>query len=191
MHLAQDAWLEVDTSTIRHCWQKANILPEIIHAAPLTEPTLPISSLVHPQDPISAAEDRVVAALDELESTGALQRSNRMPLSDLLNPADEAHFASTTTDEEIFNAVMEAKHAQEESQSGQDESDDISEVIPMDPIPTRAEALRAAKTLSRYTRDKNDPFLQQLDSTLVTFGRRTRALEMKNMRATRITSYFV
>ncbi|KAI9443891.1 hypothetical protein H4582DRAFT_1807664 [Lactarius indigo] len=166
----------------------------MIHTAPLTQPTLPISSLVHPQesqDPISAAEDRVVAALDELESTGVLQRSNRIPLSDLLNPADEVHFLNTTMDEEIFNAVMEAKQAQEECQSGRDKSDTISEDIPMDPIPTHAEALRAAKTLSRYTRDKNDPFLQQLDSTLVTFGWRTCALEMENMRASRITSYFV
>ncbi|KAH9042419.1 hypothetical protein EDB84DRAFT_1436397 [Lactarius hengduanensis] len=114
-----------------------------------------------------------------------------MPLLDLLNPADEAHFHSTTTDEEIFNAVMEAKQVQEESQSGQDESDDISKDIPMDPIPMCAEALCAAKTLSRYTRDKNDPFLQELDSTLVTFSRRTRALGMDNMRATRMTSYFV
>jgi len=60
-----------------------------------------------------------------------------------------------------------------------------------EPIPTRAEALRAAKTLSRYTRGEDDPFLQQLDSSLVKFGQRTRTLEMKNMRATKITSYFV
>ena len=122
---------------------------------------------------------------------GALQHSNRISLLDLLNPADEAHFLSTTTDKDIFNAVMEARQAQEGCQSSQDELGDISKDILVDPIPTCAKALRAAKTLSRYIRGEVDPFLQQLDLSLVKFGQRTRTLEMKNMRATKITSYFV
>ena len=115
---------------------------------------------------------------------GALQHSNQISLLDLLNPADEAHFLSTTT-------VMEARQVQEGCQSSQDELGDISEDILVDPIPTCAEALHVAKTLSRYIRGEVDPFLQQLDLSLVKFGQRTRTLEMKNMRATKITSYFV
>jgi hypothetical protein len=111
MHLAQWAWQEVDTTTIQHCWQKANILPEMTDATLLIQPTLPIASLIHPQDPIAVAEDKVITALDELESTGALQHSNQIDISDLLNPADEAHFLSLTTDEDIFNAVVEARQA--------------------------------------------------------------------------------
>ena len=76
MHLAQQAWQEVNTTTIQHCWQKANILPEMTDTTLLTQPTLPITSLIHLQDPIAAAEDEVITALDELESTGALQCSN-------------------------------------------------------------------------------------------------------------------
>ena len=51
MHLAQKAWQEVDTTTIRHCWGKANILPEMTGTTPLIQPTLPIAALVHPVHP--------------------------------------------------------------------------------------------------------------------------------------------
>ena len=44
MHLAQHAWLEVDTSTIQYCWQRAGILPEMTNT-PLTQLTVPISLL--------------------------------------------------------------------------------------------------------------------------------------------------
>src|SRR6266702_5123380 len=79
---------------------------------------------------------------------GALQHSNRISLLDLLNPADKAHFLSTTMDEDIFNAVMDARQAQEGCQSSQDELGNISEDILVDPIPTCAEAL-SVKTRSR------------------------------------------
>jgi hypothetical protein len=104
-----------------------------------------------------------------------------MPILDLLNPAEKAHFLSTTTDEDIFNAIMEARQAQR----GPEQSDNVDEDT-LDPIPTRAEALCAAKTLSHYTKDKDDPFLRQVDST---FGRRTSILEMNNMEDTKITSF--
>ena len=64
MHLAQNAWLEVDTSTIWHCWQKAGILSERTDTA-LTQPTVPVSLLVNPPDPILSAEGQLTLALDE------------------------------------------------------------------------------------------------------------------------------
>ncbi|KAI9442663.1 hypothetical protein H4582DRAFT_2055056 [Lactarius indigo] len=60
---------------------------------------------------ISAAKDWVVTALDELESTSALQHSHQTSLLDALKRADKAHFPNTTTGEEIFNAVMKARGA--------------------------------------------------------------------------------
>ena len=87
---------------------------------------------------------QVITALDELESTGSLQHSNQIDISDLLNPADEAHFLSSTSDEDIFNAVMENKQAQEK---GASDCNAIEEHL-VDPIPTCAEAHRAALTLS-------------------------------------------
>lgn len=186
MHLAQHAWFEVDTSTIRNCWQKAGILP-VMTDTPLTQPTVPVSLLVHPEDPISAVKDQLIAALDELESTGVLQRSNRMSISDLLNPVDEAHFLVATSDEDIFNAVMEARQVREGDEGGQD---NIDEDLPVDPIPTRAEAIRAALTISRYTMDKGDTILQEVEPALASFRRRARILETKDMKESRITSYF-
>ncbi|KAH9003613.1 hypothetical protein EDB86DRAFT_2798786 [Lactarius hatsudake] len=189
MRLAQSAWLEVDTSTIRNCWKKANILPETTHATPLPQPSLPIASLVHLQeDPVTVAEARLAAALDELESTGALQRSNRMSISELVNPPDEAYLVSKTTNEDIFDAVMEARRAREGGQTGQD---DIDEDTLVDPIPTRAEALQMALGLSRYTMDKDDDLLRKMDSVLVSFRRQARRLEMSSLKESKITSYFV
>jgi hypothetical protein len=69
---------------------------------------------------------------------------------------------------------MEARQAREGGQSGQDKSDDIDKDTLVDPIPTHAEALGAVK-------DKNNPFFQQLDSTLGTFGRQTHTLDMNSI----------
>jgi hypothetical protein len=92
MWLADSAWLEVDMTTICHCWDKAGILPDMQHTMLLTQHALPVSSLLHPQeDPISVAENQVVTLLDKLEKTGALQHSNQMDISKLLNPAYKTH----------------------------------------------------------------------------------------------------
>ncbi|KIO10229.1 hypothetical protein M404DRAFT_971045 [Pisolithus tinctorius Marx 270] len=83
MRLAEKAWSEVDTTTIRNCWKKAGILPPNMDAVPI-HPTLPISSLIHatrsepetPNDPIQQAENAVESALNDLEKTGILQHTN-------------------------------------------------------------------------------------------------------------------
>lgn len=81
MQLANDAWNEVDTMTIRNCWQKAQILPNtngllISESASYIQPSLPISSLIHTTEPcnnpIMQAEKAVHEALDDLEATRAL-----------------------------------------------------------------------------------------------------------------------
>ncbi|KAH9158758.1 hypothetical protein EDB89DRAFT_1917457 [Lactarius sanguifluus] len=142
--------------------------------------SLPIASLVHPQeDLVAVAEAQLVTALDELESTSALQRSNRMSISEFLNPPDEAYLVSKTTNEDIFDAVMEARWAQE----GVDN--------PVDPIPTRAEALQMALGLSRYTMDKDEDLLRKMDLVLVSFRWQARKLEMSSLKESKITSYFV
>ena len=94
MSLADEAWNEVDTTTIWNCWRKAGILPSNMDAdsKSSTNPTVAISSLVHHDaattsdltagqtssldDPVLQAEKNVEHALDDLKSTGALQRSN-------------------------------------------------------------------------------------------------------------------
>ena len=45
MCIADAAWCEVDTMTIRNCWQKTGILPEVLnHAAEIPTPIVPIST---------------------------------------------------------------------------------------------------------------------------------------------------
>ena len=114
-----------------------------------------------------------------------MQRSNHMSISDLL---DEAHFLVTTTDEDIFNAVMEARQVQEGDKSIQD---DFDEDLLVDPILTCAEAIRAALMISRYSMHQADPILQEVEPALASFKRRARILETRDMKESKITSYFV
>ena len=189
MGLAHRAWLEVDTTTIRNCWHKANILPEIEQAAPLSpcQPSLPISALIHHQeDPIVAVEKQLNATLDELERTGVLQHSNRMGISELLNPQDETFAVIKVADKDIFEAVMEARRAQE------DENGDIDDVDLVEPVPTRVELLQAVSLITRYTRynNNNNAYLQKVDSIMASFAWQTRTIEVDNTTQTRLTSYF-
>ena len=110
MRMADAAWNDVDTTTIRNCWCKAGILPDM-DPTPMTVPSIPISSLLHDSpvqtDPVAHVERQVEDALDELVATGALQARNRMDIEALLNPAAE------TSDEEIYQAVIDSISARE------------------------------------------------------------------------------
>ena len=137
--------------------------------ASLTQPTQSPSSLVQPQeDPVTIAENRVVALLDELENIGALQRSNRMELDEIPNPPDEAHGIDAATDEDIFNAVMEARREEEGHHDGDDtDTDTLVEFV--EPAPTHAEVLQAASTIMRYIKDKDGAYFRELESMLALF----------------------
>ena len=139
---------------------------------------------------VQAAENAVCDALDELEATGALQRSNRMDLAELLNPAAETHNTFEATDRDIYQAVMDAKAAREMNDAGNSDEVDNDHDKPDEPGPTRGEALRAALVLGRYIREFDDPFMRKLESMLGSVGKRTRVLEMQTMKDTKLTSYF-
>ena len=116
MRLANKAWNEVDTTTIRNCWHKAGILLDFEMDTFPSQPSLSISSLAHLSDSVPQADAGVLqvevlvqSTLDKLEATGALQHSNRMDLAELLNPAIEAHDMFDAMEKDIFDAVMEAK----------------------------------------------------------------------------------
>ena len=74
MRLADAAWQEVDTTTIRNCWRKSGVLPDTFTPASSSAPPLiPISSLINDEEPMGTAEKDLTAALDCLEATGILQ----------------------------------------------------------------------------------------------------------------------
>ena len=64
-------------------------------------------------DPIWHAENQVKAMLDDLVATGALQNGNCMDLESLLNPLCESCTLTEVSDKEIYQAVMDAREAQE------------------------------------------------------------------------------
>ena len=80
MRLADAAWSEVDTTTIRNCWKKTGILPEALnYKAKTPTPTVSISYLLN-------SDSMVTSSLDQLETRGILQKRNRMKLEEFLNP---------------------------------------------------------------------------------------------------------
>ena len=189
MRLADSAWSEVDTITIQNCWRKAGILPDAVaNSSPPIRPTLPISVLVHnteaPNDPISDAEKLITTALDNLETTGALQRSNHMDIAELLNPIAESLNVFNATDNDIFEMVMAAKAAQEANSDGSNEvanSDNVRDA-PTELVPTRQEVLQAAAVLRKYVNELDDLFARKLEMMLGSFGQRTWVLGVQNMK---------
>jgi hypothetical protein len=161
MRLADAAWHEVDATTIRHCWHKAAILPPTV-----AKPIVPISSLLNfddahdDEDPITNAEKQVESALNKLELTGVLQASNRMNIEALLNPVDESQVMDETTDEDICQAVLDAK----EDGRGDDTDDAFIE-----PCLTHHEVLQAASVINRYIDSVDNPVARKLESILASF----------------------
>ena len=201
MRLANAAWQEVDTTSIRNCWQKAGILPKRNPSSPATNPSIPVSSLLFDEpstsqmasDPVSQAEKEVQLALDDLVSTGALQKRNRMDLESLLNPSGEAQVLVETSDHEIFNAVMETAKARETIDiTGCDNSDNNIEDddTPHKPRPTRREALIAASTIAEYIIEWNDPQARKMEAMLAAFNRQLRVEETKGLKETRLTDFY-
>jgi hypothetical protein len=192
MRLADAAWREVDATTIRHCWLKATIVPNA-PSLPTADPIIPISSLLntdstHHENPIAVAKKEVEAALDELMSTGALQKDNRMDLESLLNPVDESQIMTETSDEEICEAVLCAQKAWEEILiNGRDDIDDDA---PTDPCPTCHQVLQAAVVINRYVDSLDSAFARELEAKLASFRRQIRLEESHNLTSTRVTDYF-
>lgn len=190
MQLAEATWNEVDVTMIRNCWHKAGILPTSNLPSPIQPPSIPISSLIHttkaPNNPVMQAEELLHTALDDLESTGILQCLNRMDLVELLNPAAKAHSMVGATDDEIYQSVMDAKKVREG-----DEDDLGNESMPIEPAPTRNEALQVALVLRKYVEELDDPFARKLEMMLDSFGWRMRVPNTMNMKDSKLTSYFV
>ena len=136
MRMANAAWNEVTTTTIRNCWCKAGILPEInssFSSSTRAQLSIPIPSLLT-SDLADEAEKQVEAALDDLITRGALQPDNRMDIENLLNPAGETSIFTEASDEDIFQSVMDAVKACENVEING--GDDVDEVVDTEPLPT-------------------------------------------------------
>ena len=189
MRLADIAWHEVNASTIQHCWWKAGILPEPL-STQLT-PSIPISSILNQQDPVIDAEKEVKAALETLVATGVLQSNNWMSIEALLNPQEELLTVKETTDEEIFQAVMDAKKVREESTHDKGDNDIEDDSLSYIIRPTCNEALQAAFVVKKYIEELSNLFAHKLEGIINSFGRQTRLIEAQALKPTVMTDYFI
>ncbi|KIK76347.1 hypothetical protein PAXRUDRAFT_18282 [Paxillus rubicundulus Ve08.2h10] len=191
MRLTQDAWNEVDTTTIRNCWRKADILPDPETPLP-AQPSLPISTLIHltnvMNNPAVHAETLIENALDDLQATGALQALNWMDISALLNPALETCNIFDVTDEDIVESMMDVKKLWERN-GGSDDDNDLDTDMPV-PGLAHCNALWAAIILRKYVRSFDDPFACKLEVMLGSFGQWTHAVEMQGMKDMKLTDCF-
>jgi hypothetical protein len=101
-------------------------------------------------DSVIHLEKQVEAALDDLVATGALQETNRMDIDLLLNPVGESHDLTETSDDEIYQAVINAinAHANIEINGGDDVND-----VPLEPHLTQRDLLKATSTITQYTEE--------------------------------------
>ena len=197
MRIADAAWRKVDTTTIRHCWRKADILPTFADPKP-PQPVVPITSLLNPEsdnnssneNPIANAEKIVEDALNELSGTGALQKNNRMDINSLLNPEDESIVAAEMTDEEICQAVLEVQEMREKMPiTGSDDVGDSDDVL-LEARPTYREVLLATSVINRYIDGIDSPVARQMEAVLPPFTRQIRLEQSRTMVSTNITDYF-
>ena len=84
-------------------------------------------------NPVADAVKQVEAALDDLVSTGALQARNQMDIASLLNPDGESQVLTETSDNKIYQSVIDAIKALEnlEINGGDDVDDELIEPRPM------------------------------------------------------------
>jgi hypothetical protein len=173
MRIADAAWHDVDVLTIRNCWRKARILPEM-NSTSRKKQAIPLSSLLHPAfeiDPVAGAEKRVEAALDDLVAMGALQAKNRMDIESLLNPARESHVLTETSDQEIYQTIIDSIAACENMEiSGGDDAINEND-MPVEPRPTQRKVLKAVSTINKYIADFNNPIAHKLEALLGSFNR--------------------
>ena len=121
-------------------------------------------------NPVSEEERLITEALDVLEATGALQRSNQMDITELLNPVAKSSHVFDAGNKDIFQAVMDTKVAQESSKGhdGDEVSADGNNDCdkPTEPPPTQKEALQAMMVLCRYANEMDDPLVHKVEAVL-------------------------
>lgn len=193
MRLAQHAWAEVDTDTIRHCWRKAAILPDCLHPnTPLPQPSISIASLLASEtNPLTHVEAELNNAIDSLEAIGVLHRVNRMSIELLLNSNEEAIGVDGISDGDICEAVLKSRRAQEVSEinGGDDDVDDDASPDELT-VPTSRRALEAATLLKKYLGTTCRTYSRPLEGMLSQLSRDICKERNERLRDTSLLDYF-
>ena len=112
-----------------------------------------------------------------------------MEIESLLNPADKSQVLTGTSDEDIYQAVIDSIAACENIKinSGDNVNEDD---IPIKPHPTQRDILKAVSTINRYLDDLNNPIACKLKGLLGSFNRQLHLEESQNTKETVITNFF-
>jgi hypothetical protein len=151
------------------------------------------SSLLHDPatseaDLVAQAEKQVEAALDDLVAMGALQGKNQMNIKSLLNSADKSQVLTGTSDEDIYQAVMDSIAACENIEINSRDNVNKDD-IPIKPCPIQRDVLKAASTINRYFNDLNNPITHKLEGLLGSFNRQLCLEESQSTKETVITDF--
>ena len=112
-----------------------------------------------------------------------------MDIEALLNSADESQVINETTDEEICQAVLDARKAQEEGLIN-DGDNDIDDDASIELCPMHREVLQATSVIDKYIDTLDDPVAHKLEGVLASF-RHQMWLEMSHsMKSIHLTDYF-
>jgi hypothetical protein len=114
-----------------------------------------------------------------------------MDIKNLLNPVGKSQILTETSDEDIFQCVMDAIKARENIDiNGGDDGDDG---VVVEPQLTRREVLKAVSTISKYIDELDDPVSRKIEGlpSLRSFNRQLCLNEAKSMKDTVLTKYFL
>ncbi|KAF5373488.1 hypothetical protein D9615_009424 [Tricholomella constricta] len=114
-----------------------------------------------------------------------------MNLSELLNPASEDSLYDSGTEQDIYEAVMDRRRAEDNREmNGGDVFDgDVDDLI-SETRPTRQEALTAASVLLSFVADVPDDYARKIEAVVAGFGRQTRLDIIRSAQPTNITHFF-
>ncbi|KAH9025513.1 hypothetical protein EDB85DRAFT_1982428 [Lactarius pseudohatsudake] len=111
-------------------------------------------------DPISEAEEALEKILDELQSAGILQQSNRMNIEELLNPVEERNYM-IASDLDICDTVLMAM-----GNKGPDADVEDTDDEPPMPRPARSVTLEAVSTILRSIQDLDTPYARTVEEIM-------------------------
>ena len=112
-----------------------------------------------------------------------------MDIESFLNPVGESHILTETSDQEIYQAVMDSIAAHENIEINGGDNVSIDD-MPIEPRPTRRDVLKAVSAVSRYAEDLNHPIARKFKALLGSFNRQLRLEETKSMKETVLTDFF-
>ncbi|KAG5633350.1 hypothetical protein DXG03_007540, partial [Asterophora parasitica] len=104
----------------------------------------------------------------------------------LLNSPDKNLNMDLATDQDIFDAVMEAREAEEniDINGGDDDQEPVSS------RPSPSDVCKAVTTITDFLIESGDPDARRLEGLLHGLKRNLRLTETRSMKATRVTDYF-